>query len=200
MGYLCGSFLTSEVVSLHYTGRPASQIGSKNPGMANVMSQIGKIPGILVLLGDILKTALAIELCFLFFHQRIGCLSLSYAGIGSVLGHDFSFWKRGRGGKGVTSTCTWFILAFGGWGILADMVGAITVIITGWLPLGAILIPVAMLPAAFLYSDFETFLLVLISCVVMCNRHRHGITRILEGKEKRNFILKSFKASPKDSG
>ena len=42
IGYLFGSFLTAEAVSYKYFGESIQSIGTGNPGMANVMSQIGK--------------------------------------------------------------------------------------------------------------------------------------------------------------
>ena len=56
-GYLFGCFLTAEVVARCTAGESARQIGSGNPGMANIMTHLGKRAGLLVLAGDVLKTA-----------------------------------------------------------------------------------------------------------------------------------------------
>ena len=42
LGYLFGSFLTAEVVSRVVSGKSARQLGTGNPGMANIMAQLGK--------------------------------------------------------------------------------------------------------------------------------------------------------------
>ena len=45
MGYLAGSFLTAVFVARTFTEKEISQIGTGNPGMANVMANIGKKEG-----------------------------------------------------------------------------------------------------------------------------------------------------------
>ena len=39
-GYLCGCFLTAEAVSRHAAGKSASRLGTGNPGMANIMTNV----------------------------------------------------------------------------------------------------------------------------------------------------------------
>lgn len=189
IGYICGNFLTAEIVSYYFTGGSTAGIGSGNPGMANVMINIGKAPGILVLVGDILKTILAMGITYLIFHDRIAALSIQYAGMGTVLGHDFPFWKKMKGGKGVTVTCTWYILSFGGWGILSCTLGLVTVLLTGWLPLAAILITFLMFPLAFIFSGVEAGILTVLNALLMCVKHRRGLKRIINRTEKR-YTLK----------
>ena len=64
-GYFCGCFLTAEAVSGHVTGKSASRLGTGNPGMANIMAQLGFKWGMLVLAGDLLKVLLPC-LCLLY--------------------------------------------------------------------------------------------------------------------------------------
>ena len=63
-GYLFGCFLTAEVVARCTAGESARQIGSGNPGMANIMTHLGKRAGLLELAGDVLKTAAACWFCW----------------------------------------------------------------------------------------------------------------------------------------
>ncbi len=58
IGYVFGNFLMADVVAKKYTGKKASEIGSGNPGMANVMAQCGFGAGLLVLAGDLAKTVI----------------------------------------------------------------------------------------------------------------------------------------------
>ena len=191
IGYLFGCILTAELVSRRYTGKSVFEIGSKNPGMANVMSNIGKEQGTMVLLGDIVKTILSMGICWLLFrNSEAGIICIQYAGLGTVLGHNFPFWHRFRGGKGVTVTCSWMILGFGFWGMLADIAGAVVVLFTGWLPLGAVVIGIASIPVAFLISGTEAGVLVCISCALMFSRHWHGLRRIVHGEEPAHMKLR----------
>ena len=61
-GILFGSFLTAEYVARRLTGRTARDLGSGNPGMANIMATLGKGPGFAVLVGDVAKTVLVCAL------------------------------------------------------------------------------------------------------------------------------------------
>ena len=63
-GYLFGCFLTAEVVARCTAGVSARDIGTGNPGMANIMTHLGKRAGFLVLAGDVLKTAAACWFCW----------------------------------------------------------------------------------------------------------------------------------------
>ena len=72
LGYLFGSFLTAEVVARVVSGKSARQLGTGNPGMANVASRLGTGSGLLVLAGDILKTAAACALCRLWLFPGMG--------------------------------------------------------------------------------------------------------------------------------
>ena len=56
-GYLFGGFLTAEVVARCTAGVSARDIGTGNPGMANIATHLGKKAGLLVLAGDVIKTA-----------------------------------------------------------------------------------------------------------------------------------------------
>ena len=72
IGYLCGCFLTAVIVSKKFTGKDVSQIAEGNPGMANVMINIGKKPGFIVLFGDILKVAVAYTIVYFLFYKTLG--------------------------------------------------------------------------------------------------------------------------------
>ena len=71
MGYLAGSFLTAVFVARTFTEKEISQIGTGNPGMANVMANIGKKEGVLVLAGDLVKVVIACRICRSFSSQSI---------------------------------------------------------------------------------------------------------------------------------
>ena len=99
-GYLFGSFLTADLIVFCRTGARRAE-GFGNPGMANVASRLGAGSGLLVLAGDILKTAAACALCRLWLFPGMGRMAVLYAGLGAVLGHCWPVWNGFRGGKGV---------------------------------------------------------------------------------------------------
>lgn len=100
-GYLCGSFLTAELVAQERIGKSAFEIGTGNPGMANLAEQGGVGCAFRVLAGDVGKTLLACLLCRYVCGAELGTLAAAYAGLGCILGHDYPFWHWFHGGKGV---------------------------------------------------------------------------------------------------
>ena len=53
VGYLLGGILTAEIAAKVFAKKPIGKIGTGNPGMANVMANVGKKAGFFVLAVDI---------------------------------------------------------------------------------------------------------------------------------------------------
>lgn len=187
VGYVCGNFLTAEAVAKARTGRSARDLGSGNPGMANIGSALGPRWGAVVLAGDIAKTALACFLCRFALFPGLGPLAVLYAGLGAALGHNFPVWKGFRGGKGVAVTCTFTVLAAPLWGALSGVLGLAVVLLSGYLPLGAVLIPAAFVVPAFWTLGPEAGSLAALSALLMLSRHIHGLRRIARGEEPKHL-------------
>lgn len=185
IGYGCGCFLTAELVAHCHTGKSAAELGSGNPGMANIAATLGARSGMLVLLGDVLKTALACGLCRFVLFPVLGQMAVLYAGLGVVLGHNFPFWKHFRGGKGVAVTCATLILFSPLGGTVSCLVGLLAVVLTGYLPVGAIVIPVVAMGPVFRFYGIEDGILVTALALLMLSRHLDGLIRAAHGQEKR---------------
>ena len=194
IGYFFGCFLTGAIVVRLKTGRSASEFGTGNPGMANVMGIFGVKAGLIVLAGDLLKTILACVLCLLLFggehpadpYPSLGQISCLWAGLCAVLGHNWPFWRKFTGGKGVTVTCIAIFLFSPVWGLLADLAGMLTVLITGFLPLGAVVITVVFTLFCFLFCSTESAILAVILMVIMFSRHYRGLLGMIRGTEGRH--------------
>ena len=101
--YLFGSVPTGLLLA-RLRGIDIRKAGSGNIGFSNVMRVVGKdrngkILGLLTLAGDMGKGCLAVRAGFLFGAP----LDPFLAGLFVFLGHIFSFWLRGKGGKGVAT-------------------------------------------------------------------------------------------------
>ena len=129
-GYLLGSIPTGYLVG-RAKGIDIRAIGSGNIGATNVFRILGKGPGIFVLLVDSLKgfTAAAFLPTLLLGAPDCACDQLSQthlsliAGIGAILGHNYTCWLKFKGGKGIATTAGVFLaltpvglgLVFGVW-------------------------------------------------------------------------------------
>ena len=161
-GYLFGGFLTAEVVARCTAGVSARDIGTGNPGMANIATHLGKKAGLLVLAGDVIKTAAACWFC----HQlapELGLTALLYGGLGAVLGHNWPIWYKGRGGKGVAVTCAWLMLYLPVTGVLCCLAGGVAVMLTGYLPGGAVLIATLAVPSLYEQSILFRFAVIVLA-------------------------------------
>ena len=187
IGYLCGCFLTAELAARLAEGKSASEIGSGNPGMANIMANLGKKAGFFVLAGDVGKTLIAFGVSWLLAGGLLGRETFLWAGFGVVLGHNFPFWKKFRGGKGVAVTCTWLIFFMPVWGTVSCIAGGAVVLATGYLPLGAVLIPLLGTCFAFFLQGIMAGIFFLLSFLLMLSRHYRGLLRIVRGTEERKF-------------
>ncbi len=212
IGYFFGCLLTGEFVVRLKTKKSASEFGSGNPGMANVMRVFGFRTGIIVLIGDLLKTIAACLLCLFLFsgnrlsdpHLAIGQIAVLWAGLGAVLGHNWPFWRNFSGGKGVAVTCMAIFLFSPLWGLISDAAGMMVVLTTGYLPLGAVVITTLFTILCYLFCSKEAAILALILALIMFSRHWRGLIRVITGKEKRNAqylkFSRSSRKTPEASG
>lgn len=186
-GYLLGCLLTAQGVARLKTGAGAWTLGTGNPGAANLTGQLGLKWGALVLAGDCGKAILACLACRLLLAPDLGPLALYHAGLGAVLGHNFPFWHRWQGGKGVAVTCTVQVLAAPLWGSLSCLAGLAVVVLSGFVPLGAVVIPALFVPISLWRYGPEAGLIALLWALIMLSRHLPGLRRMAAGQERRAF-------------
>ena len=193
IGYLCGCFLTAEIVARCRTGKSAYEIGTGNPGMANIAGQLGVKWAAVTLLGDVLKTALPCFLCRYALFPRLGRVAVLYAGLGASLGHGFPFWKRFRGGRSVAVTCTYIVLFSPLWGLAADLAGLGAVLATGYLMIGALAIPCLFIIPAFCIYGPEAGLAAAAGAALTVILHRDALRRMKNGAEKKTELPAKLK-------
>jgi len=101
MGYIVGSIPFAVLIS-KMKGIDIRNVGSKNPGAANVMREVGKPYGIVVWILDTAKGALAMFISHKLFHSHLFFVAL--VGIAAVIGHCWPIFMRFKGGKGVSTS------------------------------------------------------------------------------------------------
>ena len=100
VGILCGSILFSQYLPKLLKKVDIMAVSDDhNPGTANAMKHAGIPVGILCLLGDIFKGVLPIHVALRLGLESGGLFSLIIAA--PVLGHAYSLFHRGRGGKAI---------------------------------------------------------------------------------------------------
>lgn len=100
--YLLGAIPVGIIASRMLAGVDPREAGSRNIGFTNVVRVGGKLAGLLTLLGDMGKGALAV----LGTRAVLGPLAGDWdlvAGAAAVVGHIFSVFLKFKGGKGVAT-------------------------------------------------------------------------------------------------
>jgi len=101
-GSLPTGFLVARAMRVDIT-----QVGSGNIGATNVFRVLGKGPGALVLIVDLLKGAMAVQYASALAVAMAPSDSLALpalAALGAVLGHNYTCWLGFKGGKGVATS------------------------------------------------------------------------------------------------
>lgn len=110
--YFLGGLNGAIIISKYIYRKDIRKYGSGNAGMTNMLRTFGGRAAVLTLLGDLLKTVLAIFITgvLLGFHYA-GGISFGdgycyIAGLFAMLGHIFPIYYGFKGGKGVLATAT----------------------------------------------------------------------------------------------
>ena len=100
IGYAFGIIQSAFLIGKLTKGVDIRKFGSGNLGSTNALRVLGKKAGLITILCDISKSMLAFILCTLLFKDMIFGM---YACLGVILGHNFPFYLKFKGGKGVAS-------------------------------------------------------------------------------------------------
>jgi acyl phosphate:glycerol-3-phosphate acyltransferase len=98
-GYLMGSLSPSVWLGKAVKGVDLRRHGSGNAGTTNAFRVLGKGVGVWVLICDVLKGVIPVVLSRYVSNPPVTVL----VAIAAVVGHTFSIFLRGRGGKGVAT-------------------------------------------------------------------------------------------------
>lgn len=198
VGYFFGIFQTGYIYGKH-KGIDIRTQGSGNAGTTNTLRVLGWKAGLITFAGDLFKAMLAVAVVhFAFrgmFPQQIRILDL-YAGFGAVLGHNFPFYLKFKGGKGIACT-SGMILAvcpIAAPICLVLFIGAVA--ITRYVSLGSILVVVSYLIQVVIFGQLgylpveDTYLpefYIVSACFTAMAlwRHRANIGRLLAGTENK---------------
>lgn len=180
--YLLGS-VPFGMVFARAKGVDLRSVGSGNIGATNVLRAAGRGPAVLTLLGDALKGAAAVALARAL---GLGAFNEGLAALAAVAGHDFSVFLRFRGGKGVATSLGAVLIYAPQAGILTAVLWLITVVLTRYSSLGAI-VSFALLPVVMLLTgqakQKAAFAAALAALLVL--KHSGNIRRLVEGTERR---------------
>ncbi len=194
LAYLLGSVSNAVWISKQFFHKDIRDYGSGNAGATNTFRVFGIKTGIIVLLLDMLKGAIAVKLGLLLPEAvaAVGSTQMVNMQVGlgltAVLGHIFPVWFDFKGGKGI-ATLFGMILAIQPWVALSCVgVFAIILFFTKYVSLSSILAGIAFpLLIIFIFREqgivFRIFAIVTALLIVLT--HQKNIGRLLKGTENK---------------
>jgi glycerol-3-phosphate acyltransferase PlsY len=181
--YVAGSIPFGVVVA-RAKGVNLRQVGSGNIGATNVARALGKGWAIAVLLGDAAKGFVPV-----FLGRRLGFPpeAVAAAGLCAIIGHMFTIFLRGRGGKGV-ATSLGVALALSPVSALIGFGVYVVLYLTTHLSSLGSLLGVWTFSITFVVwqrPPWPLWVLALGGASLVTLRHRQNISRLVRGEEKR---------------
>ena len=178
------------------TGNDLRKEGSGNTGATNALRTHGIKAALIIFFFDALKAFIP---CFavrmIFRNDDLCFVYLMYTALGVILGNDYPFYLRFKGGKGVAATCGY---AFA-WNWLYTLIGLALffslAFLTGYVSLASISASVFLFLCGILFGFtylggpgpvfFEFLAILAILQFLLIWRHRQNIKRLIHGTENR---------------
>ena len=212
LSYLVGSIPNSIIISKAVRGIDIREHGSRNAGGTNVMRVLGWKHGLLVILLDALKGAIAVVVIARLHYGPLPFANVSpfddftlvqiIAGMAAVVGHIWTIFADFKGGKGIATALGMLLMLITVDMLIALGVFVLVVSISRYVSLGSILTAIAVPSVLYIrenvfnvditgYGTLFPFI-VAVSLLVIFT-HRKNLVRLFNGNESKI----SFKKKPK---
>lgn len=205
IGYAFGLFQTGYLYGKSQ-GIDIRKEGSGNAGTTNSLRVLGWKAGLITFWGDLFKAIFAVLLTkFLFqgsYPENVKILEL-YAGFGAVLGHNFPFYLKFKGGKGIACTSGMILAVCPIAAPICLVLFIASIAITRYVSLGSILVLISYLIQVIVFGQLgylhigaeylpEFYMISACFTAMGLWRHRENIKRLLSGTENK-FGMKKEK-------
>ena len=201
IGYLCGLVQTGYIYGKinHIDIR---KHGSGNAGTTNALRTLGWKAGIITFIGDCFKCVVAVLIVRLIFKENANHELLAfYAGMGAVLGHNYPFYLKFKGGKGIASTAGLILAINPVMFVVVAVVFIAILLTTQYVSLGSIVIMILFVAQVVIFGQhggfhltgmelYEFYGIAVFLALLAIWRHRANIKRLLTGTENKINVWK----------
>lgn len=197
IAYLLGSIPTAVWVGKTYYGIDVRQHGSNNAGATNTFRVLGKKPGIVVLLIDVLKGALAVLAPYFVLKNQWSANEVIevqlIAAIMAIVGHVFPIFAQFKGGKGVATSLGVIVGIHPPAAGICLLIFLLVFITFKYVSLGAIVTAIAFPLLIVFYFKVDSLWLQVFSIVlgsVVVFTHKKNIKRLINREESKMNLFK----------
>lgn len=197
--YLLGSIPTAVWIGKFFYNTDVREHGSGNAGATNVFRVLGKRAGIPVLIIDVLKGLLAVQLAYMNsdWEGSYRFINLQLAlGLASLCGHIFPVFASFRGGKGI-ATLLGIVLALMPYAALVSMAIFLLILLsTGYVSLSSMVAAAAFpLIIIFIFKVSIPSLIVfsVLIAIMVIVTHQKNIMRLIRHEESKVSLFKKNK-------
>ena len=159
IGYVFGLFQTGYIYGKMHNIDIRKQ-GSGNAGTTNALRTMGWKAGLVTFLGDCFKCVFAVVIVHLLYgktHADMIPLLAMYAGMGAVLGHNYPFYLKFKGGKGIAATAGLLVSTTNVWMVLICLVAFVAIVgVTRYVSLGSLAVVIIYLAVSYTHLTLPT--------------------------------------------
>lgn len=183
ISYFVGTISGSYIIGNLFLNKDIRKYGSGNAGTTNAMRVLGKKAGVLTFLIDFLKGALVTLIIRKIFGDEYVPLAILVA----VIGHDFPFYMKFKGGKGVATTLGALALFNFPLTLICYVVWVLGTVLTKMVSVGSILFFVSIIIVYSFMSNLVMSNILILDIIALIGiiRHKDNIKRIIAGNENK---------------
>ena len=193
MGYILGKINNIDI----------RDFGSGNSGTTNAMRVLGKKAGLITFFVDALKAVFCGLLVYALFHkscENIMFVLLLYSGFGVILGHNFPFYMKFKGGKGIAASAgmiTSLAIYYWKFFVLVFFLFFISLYITKYVSFSSLMLMGSLLIEMIVWGQLgmvhnlnpecriEAYIITGLMTALAFIRHKDNIKRLANGTERK---------------
>jgi len=203
LAYLIGSIPSAVWVSKGLYGIDIREHGSGNAGATNTFRILGSKAGAAVMLADMMKGFIAVNLSILsaYSMKTEPFVNLQiFLGLFAVLGHIFPIWAEFRGGKGIATLFGMILAIHYIVAISLVLVFVMMLMLTRYVSLSSIAASIAFpLLILFIFNaqaqELSYRLFAIATAFLVVLTHHKNISRLISGSESKMSLFKKKKSN-----
>lgn len=180
-GYALGSFNAGYFLGKFLKKVDIRELGSKNAGASNATIVLGWKYGIITALIDIFKCTLAVYLVKRLFNGPD--LYMFIAGLSVIIGHNYPFHMRFKGGKGTASVIGMFIAIDIKIAVIMAIAIIIITIVSDYIAIGTVIMYVVSSVLVYKYFYINCFIVILLLTLLSIYKHKENFIKISRREE-----------------